>query len=158
MTGPSGSGKSTVVAALLRWLEPTAGTMLADGRDVHALTGDELHRGVAWCGPWTQVFDSSLRANLLLAAPDSGDEQLVAALRRAQLGDWFAGLPEGLDTPIGEHGGAVSGGERQRIGWRGFCWPNGRSWSWMNPPHIWIPRRPLPWPPRFWRSRSGVRR
>lgn len=60
VTGPSGSGKSSVVAALLRWLEPTAGTMLADGRDVFELTGDELRRGVAWCGPWTHLFDSSL--------------------------------------------------------------------------------------------------
>jgi ABC-type multidrug transport system fused ATPase/permease subunit len=56
-----------------------------------------------------------LRANLLLASPSATDE-LVRALRRAQLGDWLAALPDGLDTAAGHHGGAVSRGERQRIG------------------------------------------
>jgi ATP-binding cassette subfamily C protein CydCD len=116
LTGPSGSGKSTVVAALLRTLEPSAGTVCADGRDVRGLAGDDVRRGIAWCGPRTHLFDSTLRANLALAAPDASDEQLVAALGRARLGDWFAGLPDGLDTAVGEHGGTVSGGERQRVG------------------------------------------
>jgi ATP-binding cassette subfamily C protein CydCD len=104
------------VAALLRTLAPSAGRVLADGRDAADLTGDSVRRGVAWCGPWTHLFDSTLRANLRLAAPDATDAELVAALRRAQLGDWFAGLPDGLDTPLGAHGGEVSGGERQRLG------------------------------------------
>ncbi|MFC4950756.1 thiol reductant ABC exporter subunit CydD [Pseudonocardia sp. GCM10023141] len=116
LTGPSGSGKSTVVAALLRTLEPTGGRLLADGRDVHTLTADELRRGIAWCGPHAHLFDSTLGANLRLAAPDASDADLVDCLHRARLGGWFDGLPDGLDTPIGEHGGAVSGGERQRIG------------------------------------------
>ena len=116
VTGPSGSGKSTVVAALLRTLEPTAGTVHADGRDVHELTGDEVRGGIAWCGAHTHLFDSTLRANLRLAAPASDDAALVAALDRAQLGSWLDGLPDGLDTPLGEHGGPVSGGERQRLG------------------------------------------
>lgn len=116
VTGPSGSGKSTVVAALLRWLEPSAGTVTADGRDVHEWTGDDVRRGVGWCGAWTHLFDNTLRANLLLARPDADDEDVRHALAGAQLGGWLAGLPAGLDTPVGEHGGPVSGGERQRIG------------------------------------------
>jgi ATP-binding cassette subfamily C protein CydCD len=116
LTGPSGSGKSSVVAALLRTLPPAAGRISADGHDVTALTGDELRAGVAWCGPWTHLFDSTLGANLRLAAPTATDDELVTALRRAQLGDWFAGLPDGLDTALGTHGGEVSGGERQRLG------------------------------------------
>ncbi|TQM36885.1 thiol reductant ABC exporter subunit CydD [Pseudonocardia cypriaca] len=116
LTGPSGSGKSTVVAALLRTLAPRAGRVLADGTDTRQLTGDRVRAGIAWCGAWTHLFDSTLRANLQLAAPDADDAELVAALRRARLGDWFDALPEGLDTPIGEHGGTVSGGERQRLG------------------------------------------
>ncbi|MBW0115087.1 thiol reductant ABC exporter subunit CydC, partial [Pseudonocardia abyssalis] len=116
LTGPSGSGKSTVVAALLRTLDPSAGTLRADGHDVRGLAGDDVRHGIAWCGARTHLFDSTLRANLALAAPDATDAQLVAALGRARLGDWFAGLPDGLDTAVGEHGGAVSGGERQRIG------------------------------------------
>ncbi|MDT7710890.1 MAG: ATP-binding cassette, subfamily bacterial CydCD, partial [Pseudonocardiales bacterium] len=116
LTGPSGSGKSSVVAALLRTLEPSAGTVLADGRDVHTLTGDAVRRGISWCGARTHLFDSTLRANLLLAAPGAGDDDVLAVLDAAQLGGWFATLPDGLDTAVGEHGGAVSGGERQRLG------------------------------------------
>ena len=116
LTGPSGSGKSTVVAALLRTLEPSAGAVLADGRDARDLTGDQVRAGIAWCGARTHLFDSTLRANLLLACPDASDADLLDALRRARLQSWFAALPDGLDTLVGEHGGSVSGGERQRIG------------------------------------------
>ena len=116
LVGPSGSGKSTVVAALLRTLNPHAGTLRADGHDVRELPSEDVRAGIAWCGARAHLFDSTLRANLLLAAPDATDDDLVAALRQAQLGAWLAGLPRGLDTPIGEHGGPVSGGERQRLG------------------------------------------
>ncbi len=116
VTGPSGSGKSSLVAALLRLLEPSAGTVRADGHDVRDLTGDEVRSGIAWCGAHTHLFDSTLRANLRLASPDADDAALVAALDRAQLGSWLDSLPDGLDTAVGEHGGPVSGGERQRLG------------------------------------------
>lgn len=116
VTGPSGSGKSSLVAALLRTLETSAGIVRADGRDVRDLTGDDVRAGIAWCGAHTHLFDSTLRANMLLAAPDASDADVVAALDRAQLGTWRSGLPDGLDTALGEHGGPVSGGERQRLG------------------------------------------
>ncbi|HLU54813.1 MAG TPA: thiol reductant ABC exporter subunit CydD [Pseudonocardia sp.] len=116
LTGPSGSGKSTVVAALLRTVAPSAGRILADHRDARELSGDDVRAGIAWCGSWTHLFDSTLRANLQLAAPDADDDELVRALRRARLGAWYDALPDGLDTHVGEHGGTVSGGERQRIG------------------------------------------
>ncbi len=116
ITGPSGSGKSSVVAALMRTLDPAAGAVLADGRDVRDLAADTVRDGIAWCGAATHLFDNTLRANLLLASPAATDDEVVAALERAQLGGWLATLPDGLDTAIGEHGGAVSGGERQRIG------------------------------------------
>jgi ATP-binding cassette subfamily C protein CydCD len=116
ITGPSGSGKSSVVAALMRTLDPAAGAVLADGRDVRDLAADTVRDGIAWCGAATHLFDNTLRANLLLAAPAATDDAVVVALERAQLGGWLAALPDGLDTAVGEHGGAVSGGERQRIG------------------------------------------
>jgi ATP-binding cassette subfamily C protein CydCD len=116
LTGPSGSGKSTVVAALLRTLEHRTGTLRADGVDVHELSGDELRRGLAWCGPHAHLFDSTLRENLRVSAPHATDADLTTALRRARLEAWLDTLPDGLDTPVGEHGGTVSGGERQRIG------------------------------------------
>ncbi|MEK6439049.1 thiol reductant ABC exporter subunit CydD [Pseudonocardia sp. T1-2H] len=116
LTGPSGSGKSTVVAALLRTLPPSGGVLEADGRDVTALRADDVRAGIAWCGSWSHLFDSTLRANLALARPSASDAEVVDALRRARLGPWFDALPEGLDTAVGRHGGAVSGGERQRLG------------------------------------------
>jgi ATP-binding cassette subfamily C protein CydCD len=116
LTGPSGSGKSSVVTALMRHLLPRTGRVLADGRDTRELTGEELRRAVAWCGAWTHLFDSTLRANLLLAAPDTSDDDVITALRRAQLGSWYSSLPDGLDTALGAHGSPVSGGERQRLG------------------------------------------
>jgi ATP-binding cassette subfamily C protein CydCD len=116
LSGPTGAGKSTVLAALLRTLDLQAGTVAMDGVDLRELGGDGVRSRIAWCGPAPHLFDSTLRENLRLARPAAPDDRIVAALRRAGLGAWHAALPEGLDTPVGRQGGAVSGGERQRIG------------------------------------------
>jgi ATP-binding cassette subfamily C protein CydCD len=116
LTGPTGCGKTTVLATLMRTLEPRAGAVEVDGIDTREVLGDDLRARIAWCGPATHLFDSTLRQNLLLARPDARTGEIVDALLRAGLGDWLAGLPEGLETSVGRHGGAVSGGERQRIG------------------------------------------
>ena len=116
LTGPTGSGKSTVLATLLRTVDPRAGRAAMDGVDLRELAGDDVRGRIAWCGPASHLFDSTLRENLRLARPDAPDDRIVGALGRAGLGAWLAGLPEGLDTPVGRHGGTVSGGERQRIG------------------------------------------
>jgi ATP-binding cassette, subfamily C, bacterial CydCD len=116
LTGPSGCGKSTVLAALMRTLDPSAGAIRVDGTDTRDVLGDDLRSRIAWCGPATHLFDSTLRQNLLLARPTAADDELAESLRRAGLADWVAGLPDGLETLVGRHGGAVSGGERQRIG------------------------------------------
>jgi thiol reductant ABC exporter CydC subunit len=115
VTGPSGAGKSTVVAALLRFLDPAAGRLEVAGCDVTAADEAAVRSRIAWCGPDGYLFDSTIRANLLLARPDSGEDALWAALREARLADWVSTLPAGLDTAVGEHGAQVSGGERQRI-------------------------------------------
>ncbi|MET0765497.1 MAG: thiol reductant ABC exporter subunit CydD [Blastococcus sp.] len=116
LTGPTGSGKSTVLAALLRTLDPRDGRVSMDAVDTRELLSDDVRSRIAWCGPAPHLFDSTLRENLRLARPDAADDRIAAALRRAGLGDWLTGLPEGLDTRVGRHGGVVSGGERQRIG------------------------------------------
>lgn len=116
VAGPSGAGKSTLLAAFARTLPAHAGRATVDGTDVARHDGDDVRSRQAWCGPASHLFDSTLRENLLLARPDATDDDLVEALRRARLGGWLAELPEGLDTPLGTHGGAVSGGERQRLG------------------------------------------
>jgi ATP-binding cassette subfamily C protein CydCD len=116
VTGPSGAGKSTALAAIMRHLDPSGGRITLDTVDTRLATGDAVRAHLAWCGPDTHLFDGSLRQNLLLAKENATDAELCAALRRAQLGPWLAGLPDGLDTPLGAHGTGVSGGERQRIG------------------------------------------
>ncbi|SEC62467.1 ATP-binding cassette, subfamily C, CydCD [Amycolatopsis tolypomycina] len=116
LTGRSGAGKSTVIAALMRYLDPSAGRVLLAGTDTLTCDGDSVRERIAWCGPETHLFDSTVRENLRLARPSADDSALRAALERAQLGPWLARLPHGLDTTLGAHGTPVSGGERQRIG------------------------------------------
>ncbi|WP_236794273.1 thiol reductant ABC exporter subunit CydD [Amycolatopsis sp. GM8] len=116
LTGPSGSGKSTTLAAVMRYLDPRAGTVRLDETDTRSCTGDDVRATLGWCGPHTHLFDSTLRENLLLARPSASDEDLLDALVRARLGSWFSALPQGFDTPLGAHGTTVSGGERQRLG------------------------------------------
>jgi ATP-binding cassette subfamily C protein CydCD len=118
VTGPSGSGKSTLLAVLLRYLAPTDGRYLLNGSDATAFTADAVRRRVAWCPQEGHLFDSSLRANLLIArgrdeAPS--DAELTSVLRQVGLGDFLAGLPDGLDTRIGSGGSFMSGGQRQRV-------------------------------------------
>jgi thiol reductant ABC exporter CydC subunit len=115
LVGASGSGKSTVIAALLRFLQPSAGTITVNGTDVRAVPSDQIRERFAWCGPDAYLFDSTVRQNLLLAKPDATADELAAAVRAARLDGWLARQPDGLDTRVGEHGGQVSGGERQRI-------------------------------------------
>ncbi|MEV7772954.1 thiol reductant ABC exporter subunit CydD [Kitasatospora sp. NPDC086791] len=120
VVGPSGSGKTTLAQALLRFLEPSAGTVtFAAGRpqavDSRALAGEDVRRVIGLCAQDAHVFDSSLRENLRLARPDAGEDELRAALAAARLLDWTQGLPDGLDTMVGEHGARLSGGQRQRL-------------------------------------------
>ena len=115
VVGPSGSGKTTLANVLLRFLEPTAGSVTLDGVDVTALDGDAVRTAVGTCAQDAYVFDSSLRENLRLARPDCTDADLAEALAAARLDHWVATLPEGLDTMVGEHGARLSGGQRQRL-------------------------------------------
>ncbi|MFN8018054.1 MAG: ATP-binding cassette domain-containing protein [Acidimicrobiales bacterium] len=113
--GPSGSGKSTVAALLVGFLAPSAGTYAVGGTDAAALGGDGVRRRVTWCqqDPW--FAESTLADNLRIADPTATDQDLVAALRVAQLGRWFDRLPDGLATRLARDASAMSGGERQRL-------------------------------------------
>ncbi|MFD7728915.1 thiol reductant ABC exporter subunit CydD [Kitasatospora phosalacinea] len=116
VVGASGSGKTTLAQALLRFVEPSAGAVLLAGRtDTRRLAGEDVRRVVGLCAQDAHVFDSSVRENLRLARPDADEAALRAALAAARLLDWVDGLPEGLDTMVGEHGARLSGGQRQRL-------------------------------------------
>jgi thiol reductant ABC exporter CydC subunit len=119
VTGPSGSGKTTLAAVLMRFIEPSAGSVeftAAQGAvPLSALTGDDARSLIALCSQDVHVFDSTLADNVRLARPAATDEELAEALRRAGLGSWIASLPDGLATLVGEHGARLSGGQRQRL-------------------------------------------
>ncbi|HVE25662.1 MAG TPA: thiol reductant ABC exporter subunit CydC [Sporichthya sp.] len=115
LVGESGSGKSTLAAVLLRFLDPTSGAVLLDGIDTRKLAAEDLRTVVATCGQDAYLFDSTIRANLLLARPAAAEPELWDALDQARLGDWVRAQPLGLDTAVGSAGSALSGGQARRL-------------------------------------------
>ena len=115
LVGPSGSGKSTAAHLLLRWLEPDAGLLRVDGAPLSSFTPEAWRRRVAWVPQQPRLFHGTLRANLLLARPSASEAELARALALAGLEDLVRGLPLGLETPVGEAGERLSGGEAQRV-------------------------------------------
>ncbi|WP_326721979.1 thiol reductant ABC exporter subunit CydD [Streptomyces sp. NBC_00243] len=115
VVGPSGAGKTTLAQVLLRFLDAGTGTYTLGGVDAYEMDGDAVRRLVGLCAQDAHLFDSSVRENLLLARKDATEADLRDALGRARLLDWADGLPDGLDTLIGEYGARLSGGQRQRL-------------------------------------------
>ncbi|MER5474140.1 thiol reductant ABC exporter subunit CydD [Streptomyces sp. NPDC002685] len=115
VVGTSGAGKTTLAQVLLRFLDTEAGTYTLGGVDAYGMDGDAVRRLVGLCAQDAHLFDSTVRENLLLARKDATEAELRDALGRARLLDWVHGLPDGLDTLIGEHGARLSGGQRQRL-------------------------------------------
>jgi ATP-binding cassette subfamily C protein CydC len=115
IVGPSGAGKSTIANLIVRFWDPTSGTIRLGDHILRDYAQEDLRASVGLVSQNTRLFTNTLRANLRLAKPQATDDELLAALRRAQLGELFEGLPDGLDTWIGEQGLRFSGGERQRL-------------------------------------------
>ncbi|GAB7075216.1 thiol reductant ABC exporter subunit CydD [Streptomyces sp. JCM 18897] len=115
VVGPSGSGKTTLAQLLLRFLDPRTGSYTLAGASAPGLDGDDVRRLVGLCAQDAHVFDSTLRENLLLADRSATEARLCEVLGRARLLEWAETLPQGLDTPVGEHGARLSGGQRQRL-------------------------------------------
>ncbi|MFD9398777.1 thiol reductant ABC exporter subunit CydD [Streptomyces sp. NPDC060011] len=115
VVGTSGAGKTTLAQVLLRFLDAEAGTYTLGGVDAYGMDGDSVRLLVGLCAQDAHLFDSTVRENLLLARKDATEAGLRDALGRARLIDWVDGLPDGLDTLIGEHGARLSGGQRQRL-------------------------------------------
>ena len=117
VVGPTGAGKSTLIDLIVGLLPPSAGRVCIDGVD---LAGRERawQRHVGYVPQAIVLLDDSVRRNVALGIPDRDidDARVTAALRIAQLEARIAALPDGLDTPVGERGVRLAGGERQRIG------------------------------------------
>ena len=112
---PTPTPNTTLAQHLLRYLDPRTGSYTLAGASAPGLDGDDVRRLVGLCAQDAHVFDSTLRENLLLADRSATEARLREVLGRARLLEWAETLPQGLDTPVGEHGARLSGGQRQRL-------------------------------------------
>jgi ATP-binding cassette subfamily C protein CydCD len=115
VVGPSGCGKSTLAAVLVRFLDPVRGEVTLGGEPLGKLSLHDVRRTVGLVDDDPHVFATTLVENIRLARPGAGDAEVEAVLRRAQLGDWLDGLPDGLHSWLGDGHAEVSGGERARL-------------------------------------------
>lgn len=115
LVGPSGSGKTTITHLVPRLYDAQSGNVRISGVDVRNLQLDSLNRRIGIVTQDAHLFHDSIRANLLYAKPDATDEEIRSALRDAQILDLVEGLPDTLDTMVGERGYRFSGGEKQRL-------------------------------------------
>lgn len=113
--GPSGAGKSTIINLILRFLEPTAGTITIGTTALSAINRESWHQQISWVPQHPYLFNASLRQNIMIASPDAPAPALQKALQLSALNELIASLPDGLDTIIGEQGARLSGGEAQRV-------------------------------------------
>lgn len=114
LTGPSGRGKSSIVDILLRF-RPYRGSITIGGTELRDIAGDRIPELITAAPQRPHLFNGSIRANILLGAPDADDERIRAALDDSGLSAWVKTLPDGLDTAVGVAGSGVSGGEARRI-------------------------------------------
>ena len=114
--GPSGRGKSTMLKLLMRYWDPQAGLVAMSGEDLRTVDAHHRRRVQTMLAQETYLFDGTIRENLRLANQEADDEMLRGALAKASALQLVESLPDGLDTQVGELGGRLSEGERQRIG------------------------------------------
>lgn len=114
--GPVGSGKSTLLKLLAGLYRPQSGNILLSGLDMHQIAEEVLREHVAYMPQDYRLVQGTLRDNLLLGHPDPGDDALMACATRTGLAQFVASHPQGLDMPISEGGGGLSGGQRQLVG------------------------------------------
>ena len=115
LVGPSGAGKSTVSRLLLRFYDPSSGSIRLDGHDLKNLTLRSLRENVALLLQETLVFDGTVRENIAYGKPGATEKEIIAAAKAADAHGFIVQLPEGYDTVIGQKGRLLSGGQRQRI-------------------------------------------
>jgi len=115
LVGRSGAGKSTTAHLLLRFWDPTDGSIILDDEDLRTYRLDDLRNRTALVAQDTYLFNSTIRENLLVAKPDASESDLEFALEASGLSEFVDSVPEGMDTMVGERGMQLSGGQRQRI-------------------------------------------
>ena len=115
LVGPSGAGKSTVINLIPRFYDITNGAITIDGFDVRDVTLDSLRNQVGIVPQETQLFNMSIRENILYGRLDATEEEVYEAAKAANALEFIEKMPDGFDTMVGERGSSLSGGQRQRI-------------------------------------------
>lgn len=115
IVGPSGSGKSTICNLLARFYDVQKGSILVGGHDVREFTCDSLLKNMSMVFQNVYLFHDTIGNNIRFGRPDATDEEVYAAAKAARCHEFITALPEGYDTVVGEGGGTLSGGEKQRI-------------------------------------------
>ena len=115
IVGPSGSGKSTIINLIPRLYDVKEGSVTFDGIDVRKLDLAFLRSQVGVVSQETYLFNGTIRENLLYAKPDASEEEMIEALKKANIYDFVQKQEKGLDTQVGNRGLKLSGGEKQRI-------------------------------------------
>ncbi len=116
LVGGTGAGKSTLLSLVPRFYDPTAGRVTCDGRDLRQITKRSLRSQIAIVLQDTLLFSTTVRENISYGRSDATEEEIQEAARRAQADEFIRGMPDGYDSPVGERGGHLSAGQRQRIG------------------------------------------
>jgi ATP-binding cassette subfamily B protein len=115
LVGPSGAGKTTVSQLVPRLYDVRSGAVRIDGVDVREASFESLRQTIGMVTQDVHLFHDTIRVNLLYAKPEAGDDELIEALRGAQILPLIESLPDGLDTVVGDRGYRLSGGEKQRL-------------------------------------------
>jgi len=114
--GGTGAGKSTLLSLVPRFYDPTAGRVLIDGHDLRDLTKKSLRNQISIVLQDTLLFSTTIRENIAYGRPDATEDEIVEAAKRAQAHDFITAMTDGYKSQVGERGGHLSVGQRQRIG------------------------------------------
>ena len=114
--GGTGTGKSTLLSLVPRFYDPTTGSVSLDGRDLRSVTKKSLRSHIGMVLQDTLLFSTTIRENIAYGKPGASDAEIEAAAKKAQALDFIQSMPQGFDSPVGERGGHLSVGQRQRIG------------------------------------------
>ncbi len=115
IVGPSGSGKTTICSLLARFYDPQSGSITVGGHNLKEFTCDSLLSNISMVFQNVYLFNDTIRANICFGKPDATEEEMIEAAKKARCHDFIMDLPNGYDTVVGEGGGTLSGGEKQRI-------------------------------------------
>jgi ABC-type multidrug transport system fused ATPase/permease subunit len=116
VVGGTGAGKSTLLSLVPRFYDPDAGSVTLDGRELRTITKKSLRAKIAIVLQDTLLFSTTIRENIAYGRPKATEQEIREAARRAQADEFINRLPAGYDSPVGERGGHLSVGQRQRIG------------------------------------------